>query len=1007
MTIIQGSISRSSLFLFLAFFTITFSYVQAQQAVSGTVTGTDGQPLLGVSVIIQGTSNGTVTDFDGKYLITVPSDDAVLLFSFLGFQTTEVSVDGRDTLDVILEEGVAELSEVVLIGYGSTTKGDLTDAITSVKAEEFNKGVTVSPQQLLQGKAAGVNITQNSGQPGANVNVRIRGSGSVTQTNEPLYVIDGVPVSFREGGFAGQNSGQDRTQRAQNNPLNMLNSSDIESIDVLKDASATAIYGVRASNGVVLITTKSGKKGNMRVDYDTYLSVGRVRRTLDVLDADQLRAYAAERNLDFPIRTDFQDPELAAGDGGSNTDWQDEVFRTSFSQSHNIAFSGGNQTSDFRASIGLQDQEGILISSGLKTVTSRLNIGSRFLEDKLKMRINVINSDEISDNVPIVGSVGGGAGGDILRDALRANPTVPVRDANGDFTYVQLNVQNPVEEATFIEDITENKRLLGNLNLDFQFSPSLTFTTTLGYTRENISKKSFIPIGSRLGQETGGLGQIQKFENENQLLEAYFNYDTSLFNTHNLKVLAGFSYQKFENEGNYIRRQGFVEDIIGFDGIDAGANIQIASSFANENDLESVYGRFIYEIADKYLVKGSLRYDGASVLGAENKRELFPSIAVAWKMSEEPFLKESNVISDLKLRVGYGEVGNARIGPNRSLRLIGLTTNVNPELGLFARPETNPNPNLQFETSEQTNIGLDYGLFGGTLTGSINYYNKRTADLLLSFNSPSNFVGVRNFLANVGEVENKGFEFDFNLRAVSSKNFSLDFYGNFATNENTIISLSNDTFQTPDEGIPQVDAPSAEQNGFIIRQKAGRPINSFFMLDFIGFDQNGEEQFRDVDGDGQITPDDRIFVGDANPDLTYGFGLNLGYKRFNFDMFLRGIQGIEIYNGTRNDIEDPDLLPNVNALDAVLLEGQARGPIGEASSRFLEDGSYLRMENATLSYDLNVDKIPFINSLNLYVTGQNLFVLTEYTGYDPEINRVDYTTFPRPTNYIFGLRAQF
>lgn len=979
-----------------------------QESISGTVFSNTGEPLPGASIIEKGTTNGTQTDFDGNFSLTVKSPNAILLISYIGYANKEIKVDSQKRFDIKLEESSESLDEVLLIGYGSVKKSDVTGAMVSVKSEDFNKGVAVSPQQLLQGKASGVNIVQNSGQPGANTSVTIRGSGSVTSSNEPLYVIDGIPVSFQESNFLGQAATEvDRSARQANNPLNMLNASDIESIDVLKDASATAIYGSRGANGVILITTKSGKTGKPRIEYNTYMSVSKIRKKLDLLSADEVRTFASERNISFDSRTDFSNPTLAFGDGGNNTDWQDEIFKTAYTKSHNLAFSGGSEKTNYRASIGYQDQEGIIISSGLETLTSRLNINSKFLEDKLNVDVNLITSNEDTDNVPLVGGITGDVGGDVIRDALRANPTVPVRDENGNFTYISQFVQNPVEQALLFEDITENDRIIGSISTNLSITENLDFLANLGFTRENISKKSYMPLSTRLGSESGGIGQIQTYKNTNELIELTLDYHKEVFTNHQLKLLAGYSFQKFENEGTYIRRQGYVEDIIGFNGIDAGQNIQQASSFAENNKLASFFGRLNYDLFDKYLITVTVRLDGSSRFGSNNKWGTFPSLALGWKISEEAFLKNSSFFSLLKLRIGYGETGNERIANYQSLALLDLATNVNPELGLFARPSTNANSDIKWETTKQTNFGIDYSVFGGKVSGSFDFYTKVTTDLLLSFNSPSNFVAVRNFTANVGEIENKGFEFDIDAKIINNQNFSFNVYGNFSANKNVINSLSNETFKTPDEGIAQFQAPSAQQNNLVIRQKVGYPINSFFGLDFLGFDNNGTEIFRDIDNSGTIGPEDRIILGDPNPDFIYGFGINATVKQFGFDLFLRGVQGVEILNSTRNDIEDIDVLPEMNALKSSLGHGQTVGPIGEATGRFVEDASFLRLENITIGYDLKVESISFLDKLNIYVTGQNLFVLTDYSGFDPEVNKVDFTTFPRPTTFTLGLRAQF
>ncbi|MFS4467466.1 SusC/RagA family TonB-linked outer membrane protein [Maribacter sp. 2210JD10-5] len=989
---------KYSIFGILLLF-LNFSFVQAQTTVTGTVTDSSGAPLPGATVVVKGTSNGTQTDFDGNYSITAQEPDGILEFSYIGFAGQEIPIDGRSVIDIGLKEDVSQLDEVVLIGYGSVKKSDATGAMTSLKSEDLNKGAALSPQQLLQGKAAGVSITQNSGRPGSQATVRVRGPNSVNFSNDPLYVIDGVPVSFAQGSFGGGgNTGIDRSNREATNPLSLINPADIESIDILKDASATAIYGSRAANGVILITTKSGKDGVNRLNYETYIGASTIRRKLPVLTAEQVRQYAAEN------------PGLDFEDRGANVDWQDEIFRTALTRSHSLSLTGGNKGTNYQASFGYQDQEGIIISSGVENITGRLNLNSKFLNDKLTVSANVLYAVETSDNVPTIGTAGGDGAGDVIRDALRATPTTPVRDPNspysGGFSFIQTFVQNPVEQALLIDDIGESKRLLSNISFDFELHKNLNFKTNLGYTQEHIEKKSFFPLSTRIGFDNNGFANFQTRNNNNQLIETTFDYHNDSNENHKIKFLAGYSWQEFSNSGSFIRRSGFVEDIIGFNGIDAGEIINNASTSAETNKIISFFGRANYDLFNKYLFTATLRYDGSTRFGADTKWGIFPSAAFAWKISEEEFLRESSTVSTLKLRVGYGVTGNQAIANFGSLALTNVGLNQNPELGLVSTPSTVANPNLKWESTAQLNLGLDYGFMNDRITGSFEVYKKRTTDLILRFLVPSP-TPVETRLENVGEVENKGIEFNTNINLVARENFDLDFYGNISTNRNEVISLSEGNLITPESGILSFTAPSPQQQSQILITKEGESLGSLFGWEFIGFDQNGEERFRDLNNDGVINSDDRKIIGVAQPDFTYGFGINMNYKRWSFGAFLRGVQGIDLLNSSRNDLENISNLPQVNQLDAVLRSGATLAPSSQVSSRFVEDASFLRMENATLGYNLNVDNFPLLQSLNLYVTGQNLFVLTEYSGFDPELNVADFSTYPRARTYILGIKAQF
>ena len=968
--------------------------VQQQRTVTGKITDSSGQALPGVTVVVKGTTTGIITDVDGNYTLSKLPADAILVFSFVGMKTQEISVAGKTAIDVVMEEDAIGIEEVVAIGYGTMKKSDLTGSMASVASDDLNQGVILSPQQMMQGKISGVSITMNNGQPGANSSVRIRGANSINFNNEPLYVIDGVPVSFAEDKY----QGPERTSVLTNNPLNMLNPADIERIDVLKDASSTAIYGARAANGVILITTKKGKKGG-KVDYETYFGVSQLRKKLSVLSAEQVRDYAASHS------------SLTFTDGGANVDWQDEIFRTAMSQSHVVSFSNGNENTSFRASLGYMDQDGIIISSGIENINASVNVNSKFIDDKLNISFNTIYANESSDNIPSVTGIAGDGGGDVIRDALRANPTIPVKDPNslysGGYSFIHQFVQNPVEEAELIEDNTESSRIIGNITAGLQLTKDLLFTTNLGYTKENILKKGYFPLSSRLGSESNGIASSQTRDNYSKLLETTLDYTKKFGTGHNLKFLAGYSYQKFVNSGSYIRRSNFVEDVSGADGIGAGENIDNATTNKEDNTIISFFGRLNYSFNDKYLLTATLRNDGSSRFGADSKWGLFPSVAGAWKISEEDFLKSSEIISSLKLRLGYGETGNQAVPNYGSLALVKTSVNLNPEIGVIALPSTAANPDLKWETTTQSNIGFDYSLFNGRISGSFDLYKKKTSDLILAFEIPAP-TAITSRLENVGDVENKGIEFDIAGKLINKNDFKIEIYGNISANRNEVLSLSKGSLITSDLGIVSSNALSPQQYGSqILVSKVGKPINSLFGYEFIGFNENGEEQFRDQNNDDNINNSDRTIIGNTNPDFIYGLGANINWKNFDFNISLRGVKGVDVMNSLRNDLDNITLLPNINTLSSVLTEGATVAPSGQVSSRFVEDASFLRCENLTIGYNFRKMNIPLISNARLYVTGQNLFVLTDYSGYDPEVKIADYTTYPRPRIVLIGLKIQF
>ena len=997
--------------LILFFFFCVFSAF-SQITVTGNVTEDSGIALPGVNIVLKGSTTGTATDFDGNYTIEVPDENAILVFSFLGFQEKEVQVGNKQTLNVTLQTDTAQLDEVVVVGYGTVKKSDLTGATTRVTAKDFNQGVVVSPQDLLTGKAAGVSITSNSGQPGANATVRIRGTNSVNGDSDPLYVVDGVPLAFDDGGFingAGNNSA-DRFNLARNNPLNMINPADIEAIDVLKGASATAIYGSRASNGVIIITTKSGTKGLFTVNYNGFTSISNIRRKLDVLTGDEYRAFAEERGITLEPRTEFGSINDPGQDGGFNTDWQDEIFRTAYTQSHTVSFNGGNSGLNFRGSVGYLDQEGIIINSGLEKLNSNVNINSNFLEDKLRASFSIINSNERSKGTPLVSGVAGGASGDVIYDALLANPTFPARTPGGGFTAISRFRQNPVEEALLLENVSEVDRTISNLKLNLDVTEELELGVLVGSTFDSGSLKLFTPLASRLGSEGAAFASIQNYKNTSQLLELTALYKTTLFNNHKVKLLGGYSWQTFENEGTFIRRSGVTSDFLKFNNIESQSVINPGGALSSKgrNRIISFFGRLNYDIANKYLFTATLRRDGSSRFSEENKWGYFPSFAAAWKLSEESFLENSNTISTLKLRAEYGETGNERVPNFVSQEVFGVSTAVFPEIGGFARPVGNfPNPNIKWETTKAYNIGIDFGILNERFTGSLEYYHKTTTDLLIRNKLPERFVAVSDIFINLGDVENKGFEFNFNASVISSGDFDLDLYGNISKNENEIVSLTSDIIQIPRDGLPTVGEASLFKGGQIIRQKEGEPINSYFGLKFKGFDANGVEQFEDLNGDSVIDEADRTFLGDNNPDYVYGFGFKLDYKRLTLNAAFRGVEGVELYNALRVGLEDGSNFPESNVLAAVPEFNLGGASQNIASDRVVEDASFLRLDNVTLSYNVNVERIPVISGLQLNVTGQNLFVLTDYTGYDPEVNVQDFTTYPRARTFIVGMNVQF
>ncbi len=988
-----------------------------QQKITGTITdATNGEPIIGANVIIEGTTIGTVSDADGKFSIDIPKSDAVLIVSFLGFNTERISVNGQTTISVKLVPDITRLEEVVVIGYGTAKKSDITGSMTILSNDNFNGGIAMAPEQLMQGKVAGVNIIMESGEPGANSQVRVRGGTSINASNNPLYVIDGVPVGFAADGFT--NAANDRMTTVSNNPLNMLNPSDIESINVLKDASATAIYGSRGANGVIIVTTKKGKTGKSAVEYEVSMSISALRKKLDMLSADEYRTYMKENATKIN----------GWKDGGADTDWQDKIFRTAITQNHNLSFSGGNDKTNYRASVNYTNQDGIIIASNLEKVTGRINISHKALNDRLTVGLNLTNAMLKNHSVPNPEGAGGAASGGVIRDALRNDPTYAVRDSSGAYIWHGINNQNPVEETLLRSDLTETYRYLGNGTFDYKIFDFLSINTNIGFTKENIDRYVYEPNASRIGAQSHGHASQQSRNNNSKLLETTLVFNKT-FGKHSINALGGYSYQEFINKGSYIEATNFISDAIQYNAIDAGDKSSWnLYSYKNSNKIISFYGRATYDLNRKYLLTATIRKDGSSRFGTNQKWGIFPSAALAWRISEEDFMKNVGLISNLKVRIGYGVTGNQDIGNYGSLPILspGGRYIVGGKYVTAVYPTQTANPDLKWESTRQTNLGLDFGIFHNRLNGTVDLYKKTTTDLLLGFTVPQP-AEASNTTLNVGSVENKGIEFELNGVILKNGPLGWEAYANIAHNVNKVVSIANDVWKQEAiyQGWLAVPGFSGVSTEII---KAGLPLGTFYGYQSTGVDANGKQQFLDVSGrdangkldgkpDGKILPgDDRVVIGDHQPRFTYGFGTKLTFnKRLSLEVFFRGIQGMKVLNSTYIDLIDKTQMytaladgARTNVLKDALSNGLAYNETPVYSSQWIQDASFLRLENLTLNYNINVTSLKWLSSLNFYLTGQNLFVITKYKGFDPEIaGGMDSYKYPRPRTIQLGMKVQF
>jgi iron complex outermembrane receptor protein len=963
---------------------------QQQQSVSGKVTDESGEPLPGVAVVIKGTTSGTVTDIDGNYSIPNVPNDATLAFSFIGMRTQEILVGNQTSINVTLAASTIGLDEIVAIGYGTTNRKSVTGSISTIKSDDFVDGLAMAPEQLLNGKVAGVSIVQASGAPGAASTVRIRGSSSISAGNNPLYVVDGIPLQFGSANRSvkiGSTNSTPFTDEV-SNPLNIINASDIESIDILKDASATAIYGSRGANGVIIITTKNRGRGGDFVSYSGYTSFSSVPKQLPFLNATEYRKYANDNGLPF-------------SDEGADTYWQDEIFRTGISQNHNISFAGGSATSNFRASFGYSDEQGVILSSDLKKYTGRINGMHKALDGKLNIGLTMAYSVIDDDKTPISYTVDG-EGGNIMKDGLRWAPTLPVRRDDGSYYQIGELRVNPVSWVD-LTDESKTNMFLGNISLSYDIFESLKFNLDLGYSSEARNRYTSVPDSHPKGENEGGSASISKFQNGTVLTESNFTYDKQITDNSQLTALLGYSFQRFETENTFTHSNQFVSTATQWNLMQSGT-ILSNTSFKQANRLASYYARVNYKVLDKYLFTATIRRDGSSRFGGNNKWGTFPSGALAWNIADEDFVAES--ISNLKLRLGYGITGNQELPNYLYMEQLGIGGSAIYYLNGIAVPAVAPtnyaNPDLKWEQTAQTNIGIDFGFFDERISGSIDVYNKTTNDLLLSFSTAAPSV-VGNQWANVGEVNNKGIEVNLSGVVVDGSDFTWRTNFNIAKNKNEVISLSNDVFSR--EEIRNGNGHGVVANKARIKIiKPGLPLGTFYGKQFTGFDADGLETYLDVDGEEGA---DEVAIGQIAPDYTFGFNNSFTYKKFDASVNFRGVTGNDIYNNTEAEFSYPSSAPGVNVLRSVLTSEASREQNAEFSSRWIQNGSFLRLDNASIGYNFNISS----KKARIYVSGKNLFVITKYTGFDPEVSTasagIDYLAYPRPRVFIIGANISF
>ena len=994
--------------------------------ISGVVTDEKNLALPAVVVMVKGTTIGTTSDADGKYSISA-DENATLVFSSIGYVTKEIEVKGRPKIDVQLVADSKNLNEVIVVGYGTQKKRDITGAVGSVGLGDVAKTPVFGTGQLLEGQVAGVQVTQTNSQPGASFTVRIRGTNSVNFSSDPLYVVDG---------FAGAD-------------ISALNPNDIASMDVLKDASSTAIYGNRGANGVVIITTKTGSAGKQTVTADVYNGFQDVGRMQPMMDAPQFATYldrvTTYNNQYNTTQTALPYTQAQIDAMGPGTNWQKELFRQAPIVNANGAISGGSPDSKYFISMGYFGQDGIILNSGYKRGNLRFNF-SHNISSKLTFGL----SSQLSysqQNLANVNTNGGSTGGTLL-DALRISPIVPVRDNTGAYTfengpngYVDL-VGNPIAAAELNTDVSKTFRVFLNSFLDYEIVKDLKLKVSVGtddsFNREDI----FRPNTTYLGLTTNGYAQINNPINFNWLNENTLTYTKQIDKNQTITALAGYTFQQFKYTTSSAIAQSLTTNNLGTDNLGVGGSLSSSSS-TNSHSLESFLGRINYSFMDKYLLTASIRRDGASVLGSAHNFGTFPSGALAWRISSEDFMKDVTVISDLKLRVGYGITGNSNIDPYSSLSQYGFNNYVlNGTRVVGTSPNNIGNTNLQWEQTASTNIGLDLGLLKNRITFNADWYDKKTSKLLFYETVPAS-SGFTTVLENVGAVSNKGIELSLNTINIQQQNIRWSTNFNFSRNVNKILSLGGVPYQITGN-VSSSLYPGGQNSGIL---EVGQPIGAFYGYKFEGIWQSqaqitasgtkeavkpGDPRYEDLNGDNNITAADRTIIGYAVPKFDYGFSSNLTVQRFNLFVLIQGVYGnqilnenlIESENGTTNDNKQAYVLTQSwdgpgtsNTLPSV--GSTLRRSLGPTSD-VLESGSYLRFKTITLSYDLPLPKLTAVfKSASIYVTGQNLITITKYKGYDPEVDSysnsggnftslgTDYNPYPNVRTYLLGVRFGF
>ena len=979
--------------LFLLLTLLSFSLTAlAQQKVTGKVKDSSGEPVIGASVVVKGNNTmGTITDFDGNFMLDVPAK-SVLVISYIGYVTQEVPTAGKNSLEIVLKEDTKTLDEVVVIGYGTQRKGDVTSSVASVKADNFVKGAVKDVGQLIQGKVAGLAITNPNSDPTGSTQIRLRGTNTIGGANTaPLVLIDGIPGE-----------------------LGTVAPEDVESVDVLKDGSAAAIYGTRGTNGVILITTKQAKGVDInQVEYNGYVSTSLIAKKLDMLNADEFRTLYPDQ------------------DHGADTDWIDEISRTPVSHVHNLSLMGGNSKTNYIANLNYASRQGIMKKSDFESFQGRIEVTHRMFDDKLKLKFGLFGKKNQMEST----TSGGSFRGWVYGQATRRNPTDPVRNEDGTWNenVSKFEYENPLALLYEAEGNVKKTQLRYNGNIVYNPIKDLTLSAVFSYIRDNMNRGYGETLNhiSALRDGLAGWSSVGAYTKMEKLMELTAQYNKEI-GAHKFSVLGGYSYNETDFEELWIDNYGFQDDYFGgWHNIGIGSALKDGKanigSKKTPTNLIGFFGRATYSFKNRYLLMGALRYEGASQLwGTDNAWGLFPSISVGWRITEEAFMKNQKIFDDLKLRVGYGVTGSQPKDPFLGVVMLkyGSYAFVNGNWVQTIVPASNPNPDLKWEEKKETNIGLDFVSWGGRLSGSIDYYNRDVDGLIYEYGVPTPPNLYNKTMANGGTMRNRGVEVLVTVVPVQNKDFEWSTTGTFSLNSNKLISLSGSIFKSD---YDYFNTGTVEYSGQVAdshRVQVGESIGNFYGFKVVDVDSEGRWIYEDRNGelvnykDFTHAPEDKHVIGNGLPKWYAGWNNTLRYKNFDLNVTMRGAFGFQIINGGRMNYENVKNSRFENRLKSVndLVFGKhtlSPEVEPEFNSYYVEDGDYWKIDNITLGYSFGqVGK--YIKSLRIYGSVLNALTITGYKGIDPEVSTDGLTPgydtrdrYPSVRSFTFGVNVKF